>query len=206
MQSREELIRSIEHLKKTEVRDLIKIRLGEFDKRSNREFFSELCFCILTANFNAEKSMKIQDEVEKEFLTLSELKLAEKLKQLGHRFPNTRAKYIVEARRHINFLSDLGPYSPEELRENLIKNVKGIGYKEASHFLRNIGYKDFAILDFHIIDLLIRHGLIRDPGPLTRKKYLKIEDLLRGIAQELDLPLGELDLYLWFAETGKILK
>ncbi|GAJ17855.1 unnamed protein product, partial [marine sediment metagenome] len=31
-----------------------------------------------------------------------------------------------------------------KLREWVVKNFKGLGYKEASHFLRNIGYKNFA--------------------------------------------------------------
>ena len=34
------------------------------------------------------------------FLTLSEEDLAKKLSALGHRFPNTRAKYIFEAREY----------------------------------------------------------------------------------------------------------
>ena len=40
----------------------------------------------------------------------------------------------------------------------------------------------------------------------TKKKYQEIEDLLKNIAKETDLTLAELDLYLWYMETGKILK
>ena len=88
----------------------------------------------------------------------------------------------------------------------LIRNVKGIGPKEASHFLRNIGYSGFAILDFHIINILARYGLIEKPKTLTKRRYLEIEELLRSIAAKTDLSLAELDLYLWYMETGKILK
>jgi len=68
-------------------------------------------------------------------------------------------------------------------------------YKEASHFLRNIGSTNLAIIDFHIINLLINYGLIEKPKTITCKKYLEIEGLLREIADKLDLNLAELDLY-----------
>ncbi len=200
-----QLLRTIEDLKKTEVKDLVSARVREFESEKTDEgLFSELCFCILTANFDAERSIKIQEEIGKNFLTLTEPELASELKQLGHRFPNTRAKYIVGARRH-TLRKIIDSFEGEELRDWLAKNVKGIGYKEASHFLRNIGFKNLAILDFHIIDVLVRNGLIQKPK-LTREKYMEIEELLRYIAAEVNLNLAELDLYLWFAETGKVLK
>jgi len=88
-----------------------------------------------------------------------------------------------------------------------VKNIKGLGFKEASHFLRNIGFKNLAIIDFHIVDLLIKHKLIdKKPKSLSKSKYLEIEEKLKKIANELNLSLGELDLYLWYMETGKILK
>jgi len=91
-------------------------------------------------------------------------------------------------------------------REWLVESVKGLGYKEASHFLRNIGYDDYAIVDFHIVDLLVRHNLIKKPKTLSRVKYLEIEEILRKIAKKSGLTLAELDLYLWFLETNKVLK
>ena len=80
--------------------------------------------------------------------------------------------------------------------------------KESSHFLRNIGHKNLAIIDFHIVDLLFKHGLIEKPKnkSLTEKKYLEIENVLKKIAEQTKTNLGELDLYLWYEETGKILK
>ncbi|MFX0023913.1 MAG: N-glycosylase, partial [Candidatus Hermodarchaeota archaeon] len=88
----------------------------------------------------------------------------------------------------------------------LVKNVKGIGYKEASHFLRNIGYTEYAIVDFHIVDLLVKHNFIEKPKTMTKSKYLEIEKILKSIGSELELNMAELDLYLWYLETGKILK
>ena len=78
--------------------------------------------------------------------------------------------------------------------------------KESSHFLRNIGYKNLAIIDFHIIDLLVKQNLIEKPKTITSKKYIEIENILKELTEKTDTSLGELDLYLWYEETGKILK
>jgi N-glycosylase/DNA lyase len=193
------------------VREIVDARMKEF--RENRtkpteKIFEELCFCILAANFNAERAMKIQKTIGEGFLTLSKSKLAAKLRQLGYRFPATRADYILKARKHKNSLIDIIMSSKPcgELREWLVENIYGVGYKEGSHFLRNLGFTDFAILDFHIMDILARCGSIKKPRTLTKKRYLEVEEKLRGIAGALNLSLSELDLYLWYIETGKILK
>jgi len=205
------LLQSIKNLKNNKIKNLVDTRLREFKEIGNgssNEIFDELCFCILTANFNAERSMKIQRQIGDGFLSFPKSDLARKLRELGHRFPNTRARYIVDARKHKNSLKDVVETFDDdnELREWLVKNVKGIGYKEASHFLRNIGYTSFAIIDFHIIDVLTKHNIIEKPKVLTKRKYLAIEDLLREIAGKSNVNLAELDLYLWYMETGKILK
>ncbi|RLJ02873.1 MAG: N-glycosylase, partial [Candidatus Aenigmatarchaeota archaeon] len=141
------------------------------------------------------------------FLTLSEEQLAKRLRELGHRYPETRARYIVEARRWKVYIRDiLKSLRGNVLREWFVKNVKGIGYKEASHFLRNMGYLDFAILDFHIIRVLESYGLIDKVKSLGKKKYLEIEEVLRDVGKRAGLTLGGLDLYLWYMETGKVLK
>jgi N-glycosylase/DNA lyase len=205
------LLESIENLKKGEVKKSIDQRTEEFrelGKKPSSEIFKELCFCILTANFNAEKGIKIQQEIGEGFLTLPEGQLSKRLKELGHRYPNTRAKYIAEARKYRDLLEDIAKSSGDgnELREWLVKNVRGLGYKEASHFLRNTGCTNFAIIDFHIVDILSKHGLIEKPKTVTKGKYIEIEKFLKKIAEKLNLNLAELDLYLWYMETGKVLK
>lgn len=205
------LIERVENLKRSSVKSVIDARIKEFMENRSKpptEIFKELCFCILTANFNAEKSIRIQSEIGDGFLNLSEPILAEKLRALNHRYPEIRAKYIVEARKLINPLWRILNSSLDEksIREWLVRNIKGIGYKEASHFLRNIGFMNLAIIDFHIINVLLRYGLIEKPRTLTRRRYLEIEGLLSEIAKKTGLSLGELDLYLWYMETGKVLK
>jgi len=207
------LISLVKQLKSSPIKNIIDSRIKEFSelgKKSINEIFKELCFCLLTANFSAQGGIKIQNAVSEGFLTLSEEDLAKKLSELGHRFPNARARYIILARQKINDLKKIlgGDESDLKKREEIVKNIKGLGMKEASHFLRNIGYKNLAIIDFHIIDLLVKNNLIvkSKSKSLNVKKYLEIENLLKQIAEKTNLTLGELDLYLWYQETGKILK
>jgi N-glycosylase/DNA lyase len=166
-----------------------------------------MCFCILTANYNAEKTIKIQNEIGNSFCEGSKENLCNKLKEYGHRFPNVRAEYILCSRMYKNKLDYIiNNTNQKPLREWIVKNIKGLGIKEASHFLRNIGFDDYAIIDFHIIDLLVKYNIIKRPKSLTNNKYLEIEEALREIAEKTNLTLAELDLYLWYMETGKILK
>jgi len=196
-----ELIVSINKLKNSDVKHIVDKKYKEFKQfvnKSNNELFKEMCFCLMTANFNAAGGIKIQNAINDGFLKLSEKQLASALKKHGHRFPNARANYIHEARKSKDTM--------KLNRDWLVKNIKGLGMKEASHFLRNIGFDDYAIIDFHIVDLLENHGIIERPKTLTKNKYLEIEEKLREIAKKTDLTLSELDMYLWYLETGKILK
>ena len=206
----DKLIESIKSLKNSEISRIVDSRIKEFneiDKSSCEEIFTELCFCILTANFNAEKCIMIQEEIGDKFLKISVEELAKKLKDLGHRYPNTRARYISKSANYNESLKEnICSLKGDNLREWLVKNIKGLGYKEASHFLRNIGFDNYAIIDFHIIDILVKNNLIKRPKTLTKNKYLEIENILRNLAKKLNLSLAELDLYLWYIETGKILK
>ena len=206
----QELLDSIESLKNSDIGKTISLRIEEFKKlgkKTDDELFKELCFCILTANFNAEKSIKIQDEIGECFLDDSEDELKLKLKKLGHRYPNMRANYIIQSRKCKDSLKRVTSSSDNKaIRDWIVKNVKGLGWKECSHFLRNIGFDDYAIIDFHIIDILVKNNLIKRPKTLTKNKYLEIENILKDISKKLNLSLAELDLYLWYLETGKILK
>ena len=185
--------------------------MKEFEERGASDddaIFSELCFCILTANFNAERAIRIQEGIGRGFISLEKEKLASELRRMGHRYPNMRAEFIFEARKWRKGLKKLIKSMEERrLREYLAKNVKGLGFKEASHFLRNIGFKNLAIIDFHIIDVLVSHEIINSrPKSLTKSKYEEIEEILGKIAEACGITQAELDLFLWYMETGKILK
>lgn len=207
--TRSELAKEVKKLKQGEVGRTVRQRISEFKKsKESDELFSELCFCLLTANFNAERAIAIQKSACSAFVSSPEQELAGQLRQLGHRFPNSRAQYISNARQFKRSLKEkISSFKSEkDAREWLVENVRGLGYKEASHFLRNIGYANIAIIDFHIIDLLARHKIARGPKVLAKAKYLEIEQRLSQLAKETGTTLAELDLYLWYLETGKVLK
>ena len=92
-----------------------------------------------------------------------------------------------------------------DVREEIVKNVKGLGYKEASHFLRNIGLgKDLAILDRHILRRLKSCGVLEEvPKSLTPKRYLEIEEKMRRFFKQVEIPLDHLDLLFFSMATGK---
>ena len=189
---------------------MVDARRREFEsvRGSEDAVFSELCFCILTANYTAEGGIRMQRALSRDFPAARREELAAKLKAMGHRFPNKRAEFISEAQRLRGTLCSMlqrfanGP----DAREWLVENVKGFGYKEASHFLRNVGFRDVAIIDRHILSYLAANGLVDPKRALTRRRYLEIELLLSAIAAKLGTTQAELDLYIWYLKTGKVLK
>lgn len=206
-----ELLDQIHELRNLEVGKTVNTRLKEFKNAGQQDIdfiFKELCFCVMTANCGAEKCLEVHEGVGNGFLEFNEEKLSEKFKELGYRFPNVRSGYIVENRDWKQDLENmLGNQGDEiELRNWIVKNIKGLGYKEASHFLRNIGFDNFAIVDRHIVDILVEHDLIERPKTMTKRKYLEIEELLKEMGMKANLTMAELDLYLWYLETGMILK
>ncbi|MHA1754072.1 MAG: N-glycosylase/DNA lyase [Candidatus Odinarchaeia archaeon] len=161
------MIEKIEKLKKSIVKKQVEKRISEFklfkSEINENHLFNELCYCLLTANFNAERTIKIQNQIGDGFLNLTEVELVNRLKEVGYRFPNTRAKYICQSRSLKKEIKEVIKEVNKswEIREWLVKNIKGLGYKEASHFLRNIGFNDIAIIDFHIINLLEEYDLVK---------------------------------------------
>ncbi len=202
------LIQKIEFIRKSEDKKIIDKRLKEFlsfQKKGNDEWFFELCFCLLTSNWKAKESIEIQkDLIPDGFLKWKEEKLAKYLKKSGHRFWPQRAERIVLSRKYKN-IKDILIREPDK-RAWLVANIKGLGMKESSHFLRNIGFFDYAILDRHIINSLIDNSIIDAHKVLTPKKYVEIEKIMQKIGKKIGMSQGELDLYVWYIKTGKILK
>ncbi|WEU39867.1 MAG: N-glycosylase/DNA lyase [Candidatus Odinarchaeum yellowstonii] len=204
------LVSEIEKLKSSDVKNKIAERILEFKntgKGGCEELYKELCYCILTANFSAERAIRIHGKICERLCDISGYELEKILKESGYRFP-FKAEYIVSARKYKEAIKDLleKNIGEEEFRTWLIKNIKGLGYKEASHFMRNIGYSNIAIIDRHILNILEKFKILNHPKTLTAKKYMEIERLLREIAAQANLTLAELDLYLWYMETGQVLK
>jgi N-glycosylase/DNA lyase len=162
----------------------------------------------LTANWTAQGGIKAQKLIGKAgFIHLDEDELSKKLSELGHRFPKARASYIIKNRKIIGQLKQLTTIDPFEAREWLVNNAIGIGYKEASHFLRNTGVEKLAILDRHVLSLMHRYNIIEEiPKTLTKKRYLIFERLLSFEAEKFGESPGKFDLYLWFFVKKKVEK
>ena len=176
------------------------------------KWYEELVYCLLTANSSALMGQKCVDALccDNILLEGGEDDIRGCLVESGHRFPNKRAEFIYNTRDLASVIKEKiqSFNNTKEARVWLVENIKGLGWKEASHYLRNIGYFDLAIIDRHIINNLREYGIIElDPKKgLTKKKYLAIEQILDLLAEELDMLPGELDLYLWYRKTGKVLK
>ncbi|UCE73392.1 MAG: N-glycosylase/DNA lyase [Methanomassiliicoccales archaeon] len=198
----------------------IKSRLKEFERiwetGTEEDIFSEFAFCIMTPQSKARScDAAVKSLLEKDLLVKGNVQqIAEKLRSKV-RFHNTKAKNIVEARRIFTKKGELSVKpiiaqfpEVEEARKWLVGNIRGIGYKEASHFLRNIGFgKELAILDRHILKNLQGLKVINEiPTSLSRNKYLSIEKKMKEFAENVKIPLSHLDLLLWYKETNEIFK
>ena len=172
------------------------------------DIFSEASFCILTANSSASLGIKIQREVGIDgFKNLTFEELSNIFISMGHRFAVQRAERIIKLREKKELLNKVVKMeNGKEARELLVKNIYGYGYKEASHFLRNVGFEDVAIIDRHISRFLFEKGLVKPRKTITRRVYIECEEALSRITEELNLTQGELDLYIFYIKTKKVLK
>ncbi len=199
----------------SEFKNLRKCNITEFNFKPfldiepyKADIFSEASFCILTANSSASLGIKIQKEVGiYGFKNFPLGKLFQIIRKNGHRFAMQRAERIVSLREKEKLLYEIMNFKTgKEAREILVKNIKGYGYKEASHFLRNIGFDDIAIIDRHISRFLFEKGLVKPRKTITKRVYLECEEALEKICKDLRLTQAELDLYIFYIKTGKVLK
>lgn len=188
-------------------KNIIKQRLKDFDKDwSDEELFYELCFCIMAVQTKGRKSDLVVQELKKKDFYNKKLKLEPILKK-HVRFHNTKSKNLEYAKTILNEVLSIRKKEKCLAREGLISLVRGFGYKEASHFLRNTGTNGLAILDRHILKNLKRYNVINElPKSLTKKQYLFIEEKFKDFSNEINIPFDHLDLLFWSMETGEVFK
>ena len=90
--------------------------------------------------------------------------------------------------------------SVKEARRFLVSDVPGIGPKQASLFLRNIGYDvDIAVLDAHVLTYMKWVGLTKVPlkSISTVQKYELLEDLFITRSYTLGYEPNYFDLAVW---------
>jgi N-glycosylase/DNA lyase len=210
-----EKIRNAHSERKHEIRK----RLAEFEKIGKRgtdlNLWEEMVFCFFTGGCSARMGLNALEAVKPIILTGDQPELAKALTGV-HRYPNARSRYIVASRDFLHehcglrLRRKLGSFDCALARRDWLvteKGIKGLGYKEASHYLRNIGFKGYAILDKHVLNCLAELKIIDDPKPPnTRSRYLTVENKLRQLTEETGIDFDELDLVLWSIKTGVILK
>lgn len=184
-------------------------------KGTEKEIFAEMAFCILTPQSKAKNAWQaITTLVENNLLYEgSAEEIVEYLNIV--RFKNNKSRYLVEFR---DLMTEDGKLQPKKILESkgntfekrkwILKNVKGMGLKEANHVLRNLGFgEEIAILDRHILRNLQRLNVIEEiPKTLTEKKYYEIEEAMKKYSEYTGIKMDELDLVLWYKEAGEVFK
>ena len=210
-----EELKSVYHQKRREIR----ARLSEFAHvgrtASHEKLFEELTFCIFTAGASARMGLRSVESVRPVLMSGSKRHIQEALGG-RHRFPNARGAYVFETREYLRahcglqLREKLRSFSSADERRDFFaanRDVRGLGYKESSHFLRNIGYRGYAILDKHLLARLTELGVIDSPRPpATKNGYVAIEDRVKRFSDVIGIDFDELDLLLWYTKTGEILK
>lgn len=199
----------------------IRARLAEFQEvwqtGSDERLWEELVFCIFTAGASAAMGLRAIEAVRPLLMEGKREQMTRALRKAGaHRFPVVRPGHIVVTRDYLRehcgmaLRKALQSFSdPRERRDWLAQEtrIKGLGFKEASHFLRNIGLKGHAILDKHVLNSLADLKVVETPKPpTTRARYLETEEILRHFARDIGIDFDELDLVLWSMKTGEVLK
>ena len=213
-----EYFKEIEKIYKEKKSDCKK-RLQEFrdtwNKGTNKDIHLELSFCILTPQSKALNAWQAITNLKENNLifTGSAEEMVEYLNIV--RFKNNKSKFLVALREQMtkngeivtkDFFSSIP--TTFEKREWIVKNIKGMSYKEAGHFLRNVGFgSEVAILDRHILRNLVKLEVIDEiPKTLSPKIYLEIEKKMKEYCKFVKIPMDEMDLLLWYKEAGVIFK
>lgn len=199
----------------SEIKNLLKIynqRKEEIKKfleiiyknKSDNYIFGELCFCLLTPQSRAKNCRDVVEKLKNEnkLFTISLEELRKYLQKV--RFPNVKAKRIIEIREKFSEIKKNLNLQPLELREWLINNIKGLNLKESAHFMRNIGFKGLPIIDVHVQRFFKEIGIFNgEIGKINKKQYLELENKFLKLSKKLKIPPEELDIAIWLYESGQ---
>jgi N-glycosylase/DNA lyase len=193
------------------LRESIKSRLDYFKQVPQDQYFYEMIYCLCTPMSKAVNALKVQEKLQSLNYINKEADISSILRNPEHyiRFHNQKAKFIQYNKSQFEKIYPIinRNSSPIEKRKELVDLIMGFGFKEASHFLRNIGIFGLAILDRHILKNLVNFQIIpKDYKINSYKNYREIENKFVNFAEKLNMNVEELDLLLWARQTGEILK
>lgn len=196
--------------------------------RSEEKLLSELVLCILSSQDKYEialaavKELRLKKILQKVITATNTVEIRHNIETILHypiafestgktykrrlRFFVKKTNYIVLTLENI-YLKGLTirkilnqDSSAVEPRKKIMKHSYGLGPKQASMFLRNIGYNtDLAVLDKHVIDYMKLVGLISSSITTisSYSTYIKTEKKLQFYSKHLNLSLFHLDLAIW---------
>ena len=198
----------------------------KWKRLDEQQIWKELCFCLLSGNVAYELvKSTIECLEQKGFLDFAWI-LEEKQSQdfifklfngpnfeprkkngelRKYRYPKKRSGEITKAAKIIYSESSIKQIlenmnSDVDARNHLAETVPGLGIKESSHFLRNIGYSNsLAIIDVHVLNFLKQNQFViwENNSSLTTKRYCKLETTLKNLSEFHDLDLAIFDLAIW---------
>lgn len=182
----------------------------------DEQVLKNMLFCVCTPQTDAHKGWLAAGLItnHKVYLDPDEEIIGDLMKSAGVRFHKTKARSAAK------MMHDFWPNTSGKIRSLinegdiihtrnfLAKKIKGWGLKEASHFLRNVGYGEHvAILDRHILRRLVDQEVIPEvPKVLDLKTYLDIEQKMLRFAKDVDIPMEALDLLFWYQSKGEFFK
>lgn len=184
------------------------LTLPTFGRRTDkREIWFELSFCIASSQDRVRRATmaarclaQAYDELRNSHDPLSTIREAFEREYVSLRFINRKSEQLAEAWVRLQEIFevissiDQNFESPTLARDYLISNFPGIGPKQASMFLRNIGWgSDLAIVDSHILQIA---SVLFDEAQ-SADRYMDLESRLRGFASDRGIALEKLDVILW---------
>ncbi|MGB9561515.1 MAG: hypothetical protein ACPL6C_01750 [bacterium] len=198
------------------IRTLIRSFERKYKKCGDCELFDELVYVILAAGSSAESALRGAQALKGIYRmreSIEQTDIQKRLKSASCRFWRIRGRYIFSAINRLKDFSLAGEINrradnPYELREFIVSEFDGIGYKASSHFLRNIGIFGLAILDKHILNSMVEFGVMREiPAKMEKPEiYKEVEKKFQDFARVCGLTVEELDLLLWSRKAGMLIK
>jgi N-glycosylase/DNA lyase len=183
----------------------------EKDKARPRrsEIFNTLICCLLSSGWRYEKAVKTSQlflssfDINNQIPSESSIEIFLRSPQVRHRFPKVKAKQLGMALNVLSsFPEDILYNATSASEERLIRSIlsrrlPGLGYKQTSMFLRNIGASEhLAVIDAHVLWYL-ESCFGTTVKNVTSGRYIELEDKIRAIASSFDVSLNDFDLLLW---------
>jgi N-glycosylase/DNA lyase len=186
-------------------------------ERRPEEIWRQKVFCVLSSQFNAQRAAAISDKIVRSipfFDSPPIHKIEDECFQflssgsIGYRFPKMRARQISLCwfpffqikDEYQEYVRSFG--SEDAARDHITETFPGIGYKQASMFLRNIGAsRNLSVIDVHVL-FYLRTCHNWEVNQLTPRRYRLAENILREDAYRYGLDLSVFDTIVWSASRA----